>query len=248
METRIDKDLQFLSGCPNDELKKLCDIITFDQWGNYRLTEQLSNTDSYLSCYPDQMARMVGPLSNELLRYGSNSIICYFRGETDSYADILWRVCKSMKADTTKNADVNSQEYALLFKLCHDAISRMSVEELHELAEIAGIAEKSVNKQLTTAAILLIIRRNPRIFARVITFIARRIITFLAGRTALKLGTGTLERVLGVVTGPVGWVALTAWTLWDLSTPALRVCIPAVFQIAIMRMENTPKLAYRRAS
>ena len=248
MEASIDKDLKFLSRCGNDELKKLCDILTFNKMGWYRISEHLTDTDDYICHYPNEMKQMTGAIANELLCDGTNSIVMAWNSHPDSYDDVLWRVCKCMKVDVSKEDSVVDKEHALLFKLCSDAISRMSEEELHEIADAAGIAERNLNKQMTTAAILFVIKKNPKIFARVITFIARRILAFIAGRGAAKVGTGVVERILGIATGPVGWVVLTAWTIWDLATPAMRVCIPAVVQVAIMRMESTPRLIARRAA
>lgn len=249
METSIDKDLEFLSGCRNEELKKLCDILTFNKMGLYRISEHLTDTDEYIRHYPHEMDQMAGAIANELLCDGTNSIVMAWNsGQPDSYDDVLWRVCKCMKADVSREDSVVAKEHGLLLKLCSDAISQMSEEELREIADKAGISEKSLNKQMITAAIMFAIRKNPRIFAKVVIFIARRILLFIAGRGAAKAGVGVVERVLGVVTGPVGWVALTAWTMWDLATPAMRVCIPAVVQVAIMRMESTPRLSARRAA
>ena len=249
MEASIDQDLKFLSKCRNSELKKLCDILTFNKLGWYRVSEHLTDTDDYICHYPDEMNQMTGAIAHELLCAGTNSIVmAWNNGCPDSYDDVLWRVCKCMKVDAVKDDSVVTKEHALLFKLCSDAMSKMSEEELHEIADKAGVVEKNLNKQMITGAILFVIKKNPKVFARVITFIARRIIAFLAGRSAAKVGVGAVERALVVVTGPVGWVVLTAWTVWDLATPAMRVCIPAVVQIAIMRMESTPRLKMRRAA
>ena len=53
----------------------------------------------------------------------------------------------------------------------------------------------------------------------------------------MYLTWGLTSRSLGILTGPVGMAALTGWTVWDIAGPAYRVTIPAVLQIAMMRVE-----------
>ena len=49
---KTDMDLQFLQYCNNEDLRALCDILVYDNKGELRLSESLSISDSYLSCYP----------------------------------------------------------------------------------------------------------------------------------------------------------------------------------------------------
>ena len=48
-------------------------------------------------------------------------------------------------------------------------------------------------------------------------------------------GRNTLGKVASVFSGPFGWVLTAGWTAYDLSSPAYRVTIPCVIQIAYMR-------------
>jgi hypothetical protein len=69
-----DKDLLFLAKCQNDELRTLCDILTYNKNGELRFSEQLSNTDAYLNCYPEKMNLMTKEISEEFRKYGSNTV------------------------------------------------------------------------------------------------------------------------------------------------------------------------------
>ncbi|PVX82416.1 hypothetical protein C7402_109270 [Paraburkholderia unamae] len=44
-------------------------------------------------------------------------------------------------------------------------------------------------------------------------------------------------RYLSVAIGPVGWVISTLWTVAGLASPAYRVTLPCVVQIAYMRQK-----------
>ena len=76
---RADFDLEFLQYCDNEDLVSLCNILMFDNDGNLRLSESLSNSDSWLECFPYKMRNMWEDLANELQCYGGNSILNVFR-------------------------------------------------------------------------------------------------------------------------------------------------------------------------
>ena len=87
-----DKDLMFLASCQNDDLRTLCDILIYNNKGEIRLSEQLTDTDAYLNCYPDRMNLMAAEIADELRKYGSNTVKTFCRkGEADSYETIVRR-------------------------------------------------------------------------------------------------------------------------------------------------------------
>lgn len=51
----IDSNLTFLQYCTNEDLRSLCDILTHNHKGEVRLSEQLTYSDCYKRCYPDNM-------------------------------------------------------------------------------------------------------------------------------------------------------------------------------------------------
>ena len=246
---RIDHDLEFLHRCSNDDLKQLCDILTFDNKGRYRLTERLSNSDAYIQNYPENMAGMVAEIADELLKFGTNSVVTFCHdGRPDSYEDVVRRVCKRMGVDVDRNDDAIRMERLLLENVCEKAFYNMTEEELREFAREIGVKGKDISKQALIASLLLILRRYPHIFANCIRKIVTHVVGMLGSRAAAVVGGRVVSRVLGVATGPVGWIAMTAWTIWDLASPAYRVIVPAVLQIAIMRYSSAPKLEERRAA
>ena len=81
-----DKDLTFLVTCNNEDLRTLCDILTYNEKGEVRMSEQLTNSDAYIKCYPEQMKLMAKEIGEELRKYGSNTVKTFCRkGEADSY-------------------------------------------------------------------------------------------------------------------------------------------------------------------
>ena len=245
----VDYDLDFMRRCSNDDLRRLCDILTFNNKGNYRIIERLIKTDAYIENYPDNMYGLIPEMCLQLQKYGTNSIVTLAHGgRPDTYEDIVRRVCKRMKVDVDESSDAVDMERLLLQKICETAIEKMTEEELREVAAEAGIKTTNLSKQLIATAILTAIRRCPQIFYRVAIYVTTRIMLLLGGRAAVAVGSKVVQEALGVATGPVGWAVLTIWTIWDIASPAYWVVIPAVLQVAIMRFTSTPLIENRRVA
>ena len=164
-----DKDLVFLATCPNDELRTLCDILTYNKKGEIRLGEQLTNSDAYINYYPERMNLMATEIGEELRKYGSNTIktICR-KGEADSYETIVRRVCKRMDVKVNDSDNTQTMECELLTTICEKTTSKLSDEELRKIADKAGIPHKSLNHQMLVSAILFAIRRNTYLLTEMI--------------------------------------------------------------------------------
>ena len=234
-----DKDLLFLAKCQNDDLRTLCDILTHNKQGELRFSEQLSNTDAYLNCYPEKMNLMAKEISEEFRKFGSNTVhTLYKKGEADSYETILRRVCKKLKVSVAYNDNVNMMEQQLLTTLCEKTTEKLSDEELRDLADKAGISHKNLNRQQIVFSLMISLRTNRYLFVELMTFIITRIANMIFGRTISMMGMMTFERYVGMLAGPIGWGMLACWTISDIASPAYRVVIPAVIMIAGMRYRH----------
>ncbi|MFC2611353.1 MAG: hypothetical protein ACFNYA_07650, partial [Capnocytophaga granulosa] len=67
--------------------------------------------------------------------------------------------------------------------------------------------------------------------------VANAVARSLLGRGLSFAGNATLTRTLGVALGPIGWIVTGLWTLLDIASPAYRVTIPCVIQVAYMRLK-----------
>ena len=241
-----DKDLMFLASCQNDDLRALCDILTYNNKGEIRLSEQLTDSDAYLNCYPDRMNLMAAELAEELRKFGSNTVrtICR-KGEADSYETIVRRVCKRMGVKVNVSDNTLAMERELLTTICEQTTSKMSDEELRKLADKAGIPHKSLNHQMLVSAVLFAIRRNTYLLTEMIYFVTSRIANMLLGRWIGMMGMSAVSRYMGMAAGPIGWTLLAGWTLSDIASPAYRVMIPAVIMVASMRFRHTVLLTQK---
>ena len=241
-----DKDLVFLDTCQNDDLRTLCDILTYNNKGEIRLSEQLTNTDAYLNCYPDKMNLMAAEIAEELRKFGSNTVMTICRkGEADSYETIVRRVCKKMGVNVNDSDNTLAMERELLTTICEQTTSKLSDEELRKLADKAGIPHKSLNHQILVSTILFAIRRNTYLLTEMIYYVTSRIASMLLGRWIGMMGMSAVGRYLGMAAGPIGWTLLAGWTLSDIASPAYRVMIPAVIMTASMRYRQTALLTQK---
>lgn len=241
-----DKDLVFLDTCQNDDLRTLCDILTYNNKGEIRLSEQLTDTDAYLNCYPDKMNLMAAEIAEELRKFGSNTVMTICRkGEADSYETIVRRVCKKMGVNVNDSDNTLAIERELLTTICEQTTSKLSDEELRKLADKAGIPHKSLNHQILVSTILFAIRRNTYLLTEMIYYVTSRIASMLLGRWIGMMGMSAVGRYLGMAAGPIGWTLLAGWTLSDIASPAYRVMIPAVIMTASMRYRQTALLTQK---
>lgn len=242
-----DKDLRFLSSCENEDLRVLCDILTHDRLGNIRITEQLTSTDEYNRNYPEDMLFLVPQISNELLKYGSNTLATFWHNEPDSYQTVLRRVCKQMDVRTMEQDSVTKMEHNLLTTLCQDTLNKMSERELRLLANENGIPDKRLTRQALTAALLMAVRTSRVVLTRITARVIQYIVEIITVRGVATAGIETATRAVGGALGPIGWIALGAWTVYDITSPAYRVCVPAVLQVAYMRLSRFDQKERRAA-
>ena len=241
-----DKDLAFLATCKNEDLRTLCDILTYNKNGELRMSEQLTNSDVYINCYPDNMRLMSRQIGEELRKFGSNTVKTFCRqGEADSYETIVRRVCKRMKVNVSSSNDTLTMERELLTTICEQSANKMTDEELRNIADKAGIPHKSLNKQMLTYVVMIAIRRNTYLMAEMLYYVTSSIAEMLLGRWIAMMGMGTVGRYLGMAAGPIGWAALAGWTISDIASPAYRVMIPAVIMVASMRFRQTALLTQK---
>lgn len=234
---RPDFDLQFLQFCNNEDLLTLGNIIIYDNDGKIRLSENLSTSDNYLACYPDKMAGMWKELAAELQCYGGNTILNCFRGSHGpSYESIVHDVCKRMRVnDITRNDTAEEMEQKLLITVSKKAIGELDENQARAIMDECGIRNYERSKAGLLAALVALQIVNRRLFIIVVETVMKMVSHILLGRGIMYVGMGIFSRGFGVLFGPIGWLLMGGWAVWDILGPAYRVTIPAVIQIAYMR-------------
>lgn len=234
-----DRDLQFLASCKNEDLKTLVDILTHDNDGEVRLAERLTNTDAYFHYYPNRLNNMWQDIAGELQRFGGNTIANICRNNGVCYREILHDVCRKMQVHFNSCDRTEEVEKQLLEKVCRDAIEQMSEDELRKLAEELNITAKNPRKYMIIAALQLAIKRGGAFFSKIALYIVQTVSKMLLGHGLYISGSNIFTKALGQLGGPIGWAITAGWAVYDLSSPAYRVTIPCVIQIACIRLQQS---------
>lgn len=241
-----DSDLiPVLRGASDEMLQPLVNYIT--DKGAGRLASKLDGLDVFKanptrpSMYPDEIA-------SEIQTFGANSIVSTFRGGKGvTYAEIVHDVAGKLKVARTKTMDAAYVEQQILLQVLSQAWNKMTDEERRELLDTLGIDYRAgLPSVLPLVAIQAGLELGGFMAYRIALIVANAVARALLGR-GLSLGANAaLMRVLGALAGPVGWAVTGIWTAVDVASPAYRVTIPCVVQVAAIRQEQAAQAAIRR--
>lgn len=213
----------------------LIDYITDDGKGRVSLDSDICAklVDARISGnYSDNILRLI---AHELQLFGGNSIINLIRGGKGvSYETLLKDVADHLKAPYAKDAAVEEVELAILLKLMAQAWEKMTPEERRTYLDSLGLTDIPVGPAAMAAAIAAV-RLGGFAAYRLALVIANSLARALLGRGLALGANAALMRGLGVLAGPVGWALTAIWTVFDLASPAYRVTIPCVVQLAYIR-------------
>lgn len=238
MAYRDDPDLVFLSKCTDEELDDLVYLLIYDKDGNARLTEELTMTDVYKK-YKPRHSLYWKEIASEIQCFGANSLATIFRGGKGVlYKEILCDVCKKLKVSYDANDSAEDIENAMLLKVLGGALEKMTADERMAFAKEIGVSNlNNLTTQTLTIAMQAILKKGGFKSYKLTLIIVNQIVKAITGK-GLKLATNaTLTRSLAVFTGPIGWSITAGWTLMDIASPATRITIPAVFEIALLRKQ-----------
>lgn len=154
------------------------------------------------------------------------------------YREILCDVCDKMKVNYNSKASTELIELNLLQKILIDAISKMNSEELKKIIEELDLKTTDFTKEALIAALQMGILKGGFLAYQIAVIIANAVAKAILGRGLSLTANAAITRVMGAFAGPIGIALTILWTLVDIAGPAYRVTIPAVVQVAYIRMKN----------
>ncbi|WDL73264.1 DUF3944 domain-containing protein [Helicobacter winghamensis] len=233
MAYRYDVDLEFLRELENEELNGLFDVLTKNKDGNTRFTEVLTNNDLVKYKYPEHK-EYIDLILEELQFFGGNSIVNVFRGGKGVlYKEILCDVCNKLKVNYNKKASTQKIEENLFAKILEDYIHNLSPEDMKKIGEEFNVSFNT--KSSLTAGLQAIMKAKGFESYKLILIVTNAFWKFIFGTGLPLVANATLAKTLSVFLGPIGWTATGIWTAFDIASPAYRVTIPAVIQVAYLR-------------
>jgi len=174
-------------------------------------------------------------MATEICRFGGNTLVNLFRGGRGvSYRTIVLDVASHLKTEVSEHDSVAHMENAIIARFAEQAWHRMSASERGEM--LATLGMPAGIGPTTLAAMLGAVRLGgPAAYGATI-LIANSVAQSIAGRGLAAVGANVVGgRAIAALAGPIGWVLTAIWTLYDLASPAFRVTVPCVVQIAYMR-------------
>lgn len=250
-----------LSEADNEDLDILVDYITDRGAGRLTLDSAmcrvLVNAKEKQHYGPTERAL----IAQEILEFGGNTLSNALRkargmfagsfldnvlpnaAPTVGYEEIVRDVAGHLGVKMPDVASVADIELVIVRRILGKAVEKMTEEEKQAIADELGLGDLPAGPG-GLALLIQTARFGGFKTFKLATMVANAVAKALVG-SGLKLTTNAaITRGLGVALGPIGWAITAVWTFADLSSPAYRVTVPAVIQIAYMRNKIIAKKSY----
>lgn len=176
-------------------------------------------------------------IGKEIRLFGGNSLVNMFRGDGVSYDEIVRDVASKLGADYGKQTPLVTVEMNVLTKILEKSFEKMSDAERDEILKELNVKNLTGAGPAAAGALIAVMRAGGFKTFQLAAIVANAVAKFILGRGIPFAVMGPMMRYLSVAIGPVGWVVSTLWTVADLASPAYRVTLPCVVQIAYMRQK-----------
>lgn len=198
-------------------------------------------------------------IAHEICRFGGNTVANLVRDARSAlmfsaldrflpdmapsveYREVVADVATHLKVAIHKDTSVPTMEDGILRKILADAYEKMSLEEKKALLDSLNLTDMSLLQPAALAAAIAAGRLAGFATYKLAAIIANAVAKALIGKGLTFAATGTLMRGISVLIGPVGWILTGIWTLADMASPAYRVTVPCVVQLAYMRQKALNK-------
>ena len=234
---REDSELMsVLESGSNEDISLLIDVITDNGKGRMSLDDEVMASlinVKHLVPYP-----LKKTIAEEIQKFGGNSLISLFRGGKGVlYKEIVCDVASHVGANFNEKQDISQIESSILLKIIEKSLDKMSEEEKKEFLDQFGVRYEGAGP-VAMAALIGVIRVSGFAFYKMATIVAQATAKALLGKGLTFAATGGLMRGISVFAGPVGWAITGIWTAFDLASPAYRITVPCVIQLAYMRQKS----------
>lgn len=233
---REDNELMsILEPASNEDICLLIDVITNNGKGRMSLDNEVMASLINVKNMAPYSSRLT--IAEEIQKFGGNSLISIFRGGKGVlYKEIVCDVASHVGANFNDKQDVSQIESSILLKIIEKSLDQMSEEEKREFFDQFGVRYDGVGPVAMTA-LIGVIKVSGFSFYKLATIVAQATAKAFLGKGLTFAATGGLMRGISVFSGPVGWAITGIWTAFDLASPAYRITVPCVIQLAYMRQK-----------
>lgn len=196
-------------------------------------------------------------IGTEILLFGGNSLANLYRGVVKKalvgallgsaqpevspaidYSELVKDVGKKAKATFGDDAPILDIEQSILLRIFKQAFDKMTEDERRKTLDDLGVDSIDTFRTGTFAAVGAAAGVAVSMASmNIASLVASAVSTQVLGRVAISSASFVGARGLAALAGPVGLAVTALWTLADLSSPAYRVTLPCVVQVAYMRQK-----------
>ncbi|RZO10656.1 hypothetical protein EKG40_03555 [Pseudomonas moorei] len=175
-------------------------------------------------------------IGREIRLFGGNSLLNLFRKDGVAYEEIVKDVAKHLKVNFNDDP-ISVIEQEILGKILSRAFDQMTEVERKAILEELGVASYSTAGPAAAVAAICAAKAGGFATYKIAAIVANAIAKAILGKGLSFAATGQLMRSISVAIGPIGWAITALWTAADLASPAYRVTVPCVVQLAYMRQK-----------
>jgi uncharacterized protein YaaW (UPF0174 family) len=180
-------------------------------------------------------------IGKEIRAFGGNSLVNLFRRGGVEYGEVVRDVAKHLKVNFSDKTSAIDLEVEILKKIFTDSVAKMSIAEREQVFKELGIGKAAGATPSAAAVAIAGARAGGFATYKMAVIVANGLAKALLGRVIPFVYYTTLTKVINIAIGPIGWVITGLWTVADLASPAYRVTVPCVVQIAYMRQKVEAK-------
>lgn len=174
-------------------------------------------------------------LVHELRMFGGNSIANLFRRGGVAYREVVTDVLSHIGGKASESDDPAAIELKVLQRLLGKAWDKMSEEEREQFAEKFSESDAATPFSFTQFL-------NHMGFGRTSTLNVTALVSTSLGANLLGAGAAlgaemVMGRLAGLALGPIGIALGAALAGYSLASPAYRITLPCVVQIAYIRQK-----------
>jgi uncharacterized protein YaaW (UPF0174 family) len=175
---------------------------------------------------------------SELQRFGGHSLFNVLRGGKGvPYQEIVRDVAEHLDAECAKEQEIARTESAILMQVVSKSLEKMSEDEKQRFFAQFGTTYDGALPGAAMVSLRRLVAGGGFVSYHLALVAANAIARTLVGRGVTMGANVAIARSVGAFAGPIGWALTAIWTAYDLASPAYRVTVPCVVQIAYMRQK-----------
>lgn len=259
--------IEIIRGAEPEDLDVLVDYITDSGKGRVALDKNACSL--LVKARASQVYRVKERqlIEREIRRFGGNSIANLLRDvrgllglfgssapgdqagteEAVSYDEIVRDVAEHLKVKFEKTTRTSDVENGILKSLLIASLEKTTLEQREAILKDLSvpnaheIAKRGVEAASAGVAVAVLSTVAGYQMSRMV---ASATLQALLGRALVVSASSFVARPVVALAGPIGWAITGAWALADMASPAYRVTVPCVVQVAYMRRKASLRIAY----